>query len=248
MISIFRKIRQKLLQQNQFIRYLIYAIGEIFLVTIGILIALQVNNSNESRKARLSEHAVLKNLVQDLRADSLSFSDNLAILTKVNKLHQVLFEIGVNHKDLEIENPNLIRFVIYYNPLAIKNDPFIAGKVSDETIRKEILTYSRLLKDLDDAYVQYAELIENRIRVFLADEKVHQLSNWFENIEHTDSKLAVSVDFVDKAALAFLSKTPEFQQLLLELSIKSKTTELNIKTVLAQNERLKEVILQELNK
>ncbi|WP_348719101.1 DUF6090 family protein [uncultured Algoriphagus sp.] len=50
MISFFRKIRQKLLTQNRVTRYLIYAFGEIFLVVIGILIALQVNNWKEKRK------------------------------------------------------------------------------------------------------------------------------------------------------------------------------------------------------
>lgn len=40
-------IRQKLLQQNQVTRYLAYSVGEIFLVVIGILVALQVNNRNE---------------------------------------------------------------------------------------------------------------------------------------------------------------------------------------------------------
>lgn len=53
MISLFRQIRQKLLAQNRISRYLTYAIGEIFLVVIGILIALQVNNWNENRKDRL---------------------------------------------------------------------------------------------------------------------------------------------------------------------------------------------------
>ncbi len=44
MLNIFQKIRQKLLQQNRITLYLTYAIGEIFLVVIGILIALQINN------------------------------------------------------------------------------------------------------------------------------------------------------------------------------------------------------------
>jgi hypothetical protein len=43
MISFFKKIRQKLLSENKVTRYLIYALGEILLVTIGILIALQMN-------------------------------------------------------------------------------------------------------------------------------------------------------------------------------------------------------------
>ena len=48
MISFLRKIRQKLLSQNRVTRYLVYALGEIFLVVIGILIALSINNWNEN--------------------------------------------------------------------------------------------------------------------------------------------------------------------------------------------------------
>jgi hypothetical protein len=65
MIKFFRKIRQKLLAENKFSRYLIYAIGEITLVMIGILLAFQVNNWNENRKAQLEE----KNILQRLRLD-----------------------------------------------------------------------------------------------------------------------------------------------------------------------------------
>ncbi|MEN2282959.1 DUF6090 family protein [Algoriphagus sp. SE2] len=247
MISFFRKIRQNLLSQSQVTRYLVYAIGEIFLVVIGILIALQINNANEARKARISEMAVLNNLIQDLRADSLSFTENLASLTKINNLHKVLYEIGVKGMDLEIENPNMIRFMIYYNPVAIKNDPSVAGKISDEVIRKEIVTYARNLKDLDDAYSEFSQLVENRIRFFLSDKKVHQLSSWFDN-NGFKTKGEVPIDFIDEADLALLSKTPEFQQLILESSIKCKNTEFNIETVLTQNQKLKELIMEELAK
>ena len=49
MIKFFRKIRQKMLTENKFSKYLIYAIGEIILVVIGILIALSINTWNERR-------------------------------------------------------------------------------------------------------------------------------------------------------------------------------------------------------
>ena len=49
MLRIFRNIRQKLAAENNIAKYLRYAIGEIFLVVIGILIALQINNWNENR-------------------------------------------------------------------------------------------------------------------------------------------------------------------------------------------------------
>ena len=55
MIIFFRKIRQRLLTENKFSKYLLYAIGEIALVMIGILLALQVNNWNEDQKIKRQE-------------------------------------------------------------------------------------------------------------------------------------------------------------------------------------------------
>lgn len=66
MISFFRKIRQKLLSQNRVTQYLVYALGEIALVMIGILLALQVNNWNEERKIRIAEKSILQNLRTEL--------------------------------------------------------------------------------------------------------------------------------------------------------------------------------------
>jgi len=66
MIKFFRKIRQKLLAQNKFSNYLIYAIGEIVLVVIGILIALALNNWNEDRKEKITEIQLYKEIKDDL--------------------------------------------------------------------------------------------------------------------------------------------------------------------------------------
>jgi hypothetical protein len=62
MIKFFRKVRQKLLSENKFSKYLIYAVGEIVLVVIGILIALQINNWNERQKDFAREQLILKQL------------------------------------------------------------------------------------------------------------------------------------------------------------------------------------------
>ncbi|MBN7814607.1 DUF6090 family protein [Algoriphagus pacificus] len=62
MVPIFKHIRQKLLNQNRVTRYLVYAIGEIFLVVIGILIALQVNNWNEENKLKKQKVILLESL------------------------------------------------------------------------------------------------------------------------------------------------------------------------------------------
>jgi hypothetical protein len=69
MIKFFRRIRQKLLTDNKFSKYLLYAVGEILLVVIGILIALQVNNWNEARKEVRKERELLSELHTDLDRD-----------------------------------------------------------------------------------------------------------------------------------------------------------------------------------
>ena len=51
-MKVFRQIRVRMLKENRTTRYLLYAIGEIFLVVIGILIALQVSTWNQERQAR----------------------------------------------------------------------------------------------------------------------------------------------------------------------------------------------------
>ncbi|WP_029038183.1 DUF6090 family protein [Salinimicrobium xinjiangense] len=66
-MNFFRKIRRYLVAQHKPARYLKYAIGEIILVVIGILIALQINNWNEFRKERKKEEMYLKSLKSDLR-------------------------------------------------------------------------------------------------------------------------------------------------------------------------------------
>jgi hypothetical protein len=77
MISFFRKIRQSLLRQNKVTSYVAYAIGEILLVVIGIMIALQFNNWNENRKDRMFETEILSLIDQNLSRDSLLLSTEL---------------------------------------------------------------------------------------------------------------------------------------------------------------------------
>ena len=80
MIKFFRRIRQKLLSENRFSKYLIYAIGEIVLVVIGILIALQINNWNENRKNQKLISAYSKNLIEDLVQDSTVIADRINLI------------------------------------------------------------------------------------------------------------------------------------------------------------------------
>lgn len=75
MITFFRKIRQRLMNENNLSRYLLYAIGEILLVVIGILIALQINNWNENKRERFRSHTLLENLIEEIKQDSIYFNN-----------------------------------------------------------------------------------------------------------------------------------------------------------------------------
>ncbi len=88
MLKFFRKIRQNLLSEGKTTKYFKYAIGEIVLVVIGILIALQINNWNEERKEKESLNAIYNLLISDLESDLknipeiLKYNNNKAPLLK----------------------------------------------------------------------------------------------------------------------------------------------------------------------
>lgn len=79
MIPVFRRIRQSLLSQGRFMRYLTYAVGEIALVVIGILIALQINNWNENQQQRHRQVDLINALILDLNAKMEENISDLAI-------------------------------------------------------------------------------------------------------------------------------------------------------------------------
>ena len=85
MIKFFRKIRYNLMEQNKTGKYFKYAIGEIVLVVIGILIALSINNWNESRKDLKTELNSLISLKQE-------FEHNKSLLSEMQKLRQEIIE------------------------------------------------------------------------------------------------------------------------------------------------------------
>lgn len=79
MIKFFRKIRQRMLSESKFSKYLLYAIGEIALVMIGILLALQVNTWNETRKERAQEIAILSQVRTEFRSNLKQLDEKVVI-------------------------------------------------------------------------------------------------------------------------------------------------------------------------
>jgi hypothetical protein len=103
-MKVFRNIRQKLAAENKVMAYLRYAVGEIFLVVIGILIALQVNNWNELRKNNNAANEALLSLRADFQDNITQIKDRIS---RVNKTTEHLNSvIKIIDRDSSIVNPD----------------------------------------------------------------------------------------------------------------------------------------------
>ena len=103
MIRFFRQIRRQLISENKFTRYLVYAIGEIVLVVIGILIALQINNWNNGRILERSEIKSYQNIKQQLIEDKTELNEVKAFNNKHFKIYEFANNIIVR-KDYELQD------------------------------------------------------------------------------------------------------------------------------------------------
>jgi len=105
MIKFFRKIRQNLLSEGKTSKYFQYAIGEIVLVVIGILIALNVNNQNILKKETQLEQQYKNRLINQFQQDSIFLTEmnkSMKFITPfLNKIDSLLIQIDNN-----LLNPN----------------------------------------------------------------------------------------------------------------------------------------------
>ena len=102
MIVFFKKIRRRLLIENKLSKYLIYALGEILLVVLGILIALSINNWNERQKIELLELEFLQRIHTDLMADASYFNKEILECKKViSSSYQYIHEAYKEQKNRE---------------------------------------------------------------------------------------------------------------------------------------------------
>jgi len=126
MIKFFRNIRQILIVEGKMSKYFKYAIGEIILVVIGILIALQINNWNEQRKDIIKEKHIVNSLYNELLENSEYAKERLLLLSdlSVNNGKQ-LMEL-CNQKHTSISQDSLLT-LIYNTFLGI---PAYAPKIS----------------------------------------------------------------------------------------------------------------------
>jgi hypothetical protein len=108
MIKLFRKIRQNLLVEGKTVNYLKYAIGEIILVVIGILIALQINNWNEAQKSKKDERYVLTEVLKNLEEDAVLVDE---IITQRQKAKTVVIALQKSMKS-ETKDSDSLQFYL----------------------------------------------------------------------------------------------------------------------------------------
>lgn len=253
MIKLFRHIRRSLIQKNQMGKYFKYAIGEIILVVIGILIALQVNNWNENRKNKNEEKTTLIKINEDLTADFSQFAYYKKQFNEIDQLHIELHNLAQEKQIVDsISELLLIRRTLYFKQLVPsdykKNIPQINNKSVDEALTE----YTSKVKHMEEIYSnQLVSIINNRLKTLLYEKEVYNPKNWF-SLETKDFNKDFSFqsingkNLIDKKRFIELVKTNKFQQLLFELNAKWYEFNSRLNIVIEANKNLKALLKSEL--
>ena len=153
MLRFFSKIRYQLAAQSRAAKYMRYAVGEILLVVIGILIALQINNWNENRKQHVKDLDFLKSLKNEILTDTIFLNskkqefieNNIRIKSTINIFDQTT---QLTESQYQITETSLRDFekLTPYNKNTERNDIILAEGVLD-----------RIDAELNHKYVLYVE-------------------------------------------------------------------------------------------
>ena len=181
MIKFFRNIRKSLLTENRFNKYLLYAIGEIVLVVIGILIALQINNWNDQKKETKELHQYLAKIRGNIDQD-------ISILDSIKKRRWNMQKICVkatqgflsDQYELQTFLSTLESFVEYYfvpnqsGYDALKNSSYL-GKINGTKIDSLLDNYNIVINQIVKEEEGFNTLIENMEYRFVGDNDLSAL-------------------------------------------------------------------------
>ncbi len=161
MIKFFRKIRKNLLSENKFSKYLLYAIGEIVLVMIGILLALQVSNWNTERQENEANTQLLQKLDNELKlnidrlVDLKDSKNGYANRIKISDSIQTILSNGLTENDIESAIKNFYTantLNLYTSTYDEMKNTGMLYKLGSDKLLNEIETYYRLC-DRESFYV-----------------------------------------------------------------------------------------------
>ncbi len=146
MINFFRKIRKKLADDNKPLKYMRYAVGEIALVVIGILIAIQINNWNKAKESKMDEIRILMNLEESLRQNLLSNQ----IYMKENMRVPVAIDFILNYMEKNLKYHDSLKYQFGNTtmtfPITLNSNVFQSLKskdfdlISNDSLKNQIIS------------------------------------------------------------------------------------------------------------
>lgn len=247
MIKFFRRIRQNMIKENRANKYMLYAIGEIALVVIGILIALSINNWNEQRKANIQEVKILKQLKADLIAnfDEAKEIDN-AVTLRIRYSDSITLYLNKKRK----VNDSLLMYFVGFRQLYIFNSANTAYKyiqsegmniLSNDSLRAHVTTmYERHFRNIDLRSTAETTLVNNTIDPFIRK----HFKPADANIKGTIYVKALTQPINIEA----LYKNFEFQNMLLEHNAYLKIRDYWLKGTLKDLDKLTKDIQKEIGR
>ncbi|MCA0931789.1 hypothetical protein LCM02_04945 [Lutimonas saemankumensis] len=156
MIPFFRKIRKQLADDNRPLKYARYAIGEIVLVVIGILIALQINTWNNEQIDKRKEQSLLKGLHKTFQdnLDNLNYviDDSRVAFDSSKKLLSMLGPNASGYSDSEVDSllSDIINYTTYDPSTGVIDEIINSGKlniIQNKTLKENISSWSGMLTD-----------------------------------------------------------------------------------------------------
>jgi hypothetical protein len=152
MIKFFRRIRQQLVAENKFSKYLIYAVGEIVLVVIGILIALGINNWNQAQQNKKLTNIYVNNFIREIKIDIITIGE--MILSNENRIKNIDSIMTTLSTKNEIYKNELMSFYTQNESLAY-DSYFIPDKTTFRQLESNSNTNVIPSKSLRDNLFQY---------------------------------------------------------------------------------------------
>ena len=147
MIKFFRKISQRLLSENKFNKYLFYAIGEIVLVVIGILIALQINNWNEQYKNNKKLKAFILQYKDELIINKRIFNAEIEFAQKaINEQVEFLKIRDFSEFSADSLEKKIETFYIFFEADHLFYESFVNSQI------KEFGIYDSIIKNMQEYY------------------------------------------------------------------------------------------------
>lgn len=204
MLRFFRHIRKKLLEKNKIRTYLLYAIGEIFLVVIGILIALQVNNWNEARKEARTTEVILKNLYVDIQEDLENLESLKQMLSERKANADYLLNI-INSQGTIIDTTRTVvaltrvGWILNYTPtFATYNEITNSGRLSlieSVELKKQLADYKSQVEDNSSIEASYEPGLKEaeRLAISLLD-RIPEASNLLNVVPEEYGVIGIKLD------------------------------------------------------